>query len=73
MIAAVFLWKEAHFIRLRNRSMLLRSGLTINNVALLLIYTKHYLHRHYCECHVSVVASRNECYATYPNREEAKS
>jgi hypothetical protein len=46
---------------------LLSSGLTINNVALLLPYA-----RHYCDCHDSVVFSRNECYAPDSNRGEKR-
>jgi hypothetical protein len=40
--------------------MLLSSGVTINDAALLLLYAKHYLHRHHCDCHDSLVLFRKE-------------
>jgi hypothetical protein len=52
--------------------MLLSSSLAINNVAMLLPYVKHYLHRHYCDCHDSVVFFRNESDATDSKRKEKR-
>jgi hypothetical protein len=63
---------RSSFTRLSNRFLLLSSGFTIYNVALLLPYAKHYLHRHYCDVHASAVFFRNECYASDSKREEQR-